>query len=66
MRFQSINQKTPNVTTTIEIKGGATELARDLETRVAEDPERFARLSLKFPSDSNPIYLDRTLASNKE
>ena len=54
-----------NVTTTIEIKGGATELARDLETRVAEDPERFARLSLKFPSDSNPIYLDRTLASIK-
>ena len=36
-----------------------------METRVAEDPERFARLSLKFPSDSNPIYLDRTLASIK-
>ena len=53
----------PNVTTTIEIKGGATELARDLETRVKEDPERFARLSLNFPSDSNPIYLDRMLAS---
>ena len=53
----------PNVTTTIEIKGGATELARDLETRVKEDPERFARLILEFPSDSNPIYLDRTLAS---
>ena len=34
-----------------------------METRVKEDPERFARLSLKFPSDSNPIYLDRMLAS---
>ena len=47
------------------LKGGALELARVLETRVKEQPDRFARLSLKFPADANPVYLEHTLAGLK-
>ena len=32
-----------------------------LEAQVIEEPGRFARLSLKFPVDANPVYLERTL-----
>ena len=45
------------------LKGGAVELARELEAQVIEEPGRFARLSLKFPVDANPVYLERTLAA---
>ena len=45
------------------LKGGALELARALETRAREDPVRFARLSLKFPKDANPVYLELILAA---
>ena len=48
-----------------EITGGAWELAQTLEARVKEDPDRFGRLSLSFPADANPVYLDRTLAGLK-
>ena len=48
-----------------EFKGGAWELAQVLETRVKEEPDRFARLSLKFPPDANPVYMERTLAAFK-
>ena len=47
------------------VTGGAWQLAQVLECRVKEDPTRFARLSLKFPVDANPVYLDRTLAGLK-
>ena len=47
------------------LKGGALELARVLEARVKEQPDRFARLSLKFPADANPVYLEHTLAGLK-
>ena len=47
-------------------KGGALELARTLEERVKEEPERFARLSLRFPVDTNPVYLELTLSGLKE
>ena len=47
------------------LKGGALELARVLETRVKEQPDRFARLSLKFLADANPVYLEHTLAGLK-
>ena len=47
------------------LKGGALELARVLETRVKEQPDRFALLSLKFPADANPVYLEHTLAGLK-
>ena len=41
------------------LMGGARELAQVLETQVQEDPNRFARLSLRFPPDANPVYLER-------
>ena len=48
-----------------ELKGGAWELAQVLETRVKEEPDRFAHLSLRFPPDTNPVYMERTLAALK-
>ena len=48
-----------------ELKGGALELARVLEARVKEEPDRFVRLSLRIPTDANPMYLERTLAALK-
>ena len=48
------------------LKGGAHELAQALEGRVKQEPERFARLSLKFPAEANAVYLDRTLSALKE
>ena len=48
-----------------EIRGGALQLAQDLERRVNEEPERFAHLGLRFPVDANPVYLERTLAGLK-
>ncbi len=47
-------------------KGGALELAEVLQEFVKKEPERFARLSLRFPSDTNPVYTGRTLAGLKE
>ena len=44
-------------------KGGAWELAGELNDRAKVEPDRFARLSLEFPSDANPVYLDRILAA---
>ena len=46
-----------------DFRGGAPELARDLASRVREEPVRFARLALKFPSDANPVYLAWTLSA---
>ena len=47
-------------------KGGARELARSLQGRVEEEPERFARLSLRFPSDANPVYIEHILMGLKK
>ena len=47
-------------------KGGASELAGMLQECVKEEPERFARLSLRFPSDTNPVYLEHVLSGLKE
>lgn len=47
-------------------KGGARELARSLQGRVQEEPERFAHLSLKFPADTNPVYMEHILMGLKE
>ena len=44
------------------VTGGAWQLAQVFERRASEEPDRFARLGLKFPVDANPIYLERTLA----
>ena len=47
-------------------KGGASELAGMLHECVKEEPERFARLSFRFPSDTNPVYLEHVLSGLKE
>ena len=46
-----------------EVTGGAEELAQVFGECVKEEPERFARLSLRFPADANPVYLERTLSA---
>ncbi len=48
-----------------DLRGGATQLAQELETRVKEEPDRFARLSLRFPPGTNPVYLELTLSALK-
>ena len=47
------------------VTGGARQLARVLEKQTREQPERFARLGLKFPVDANPVYLEGMLAGLK-
>ena len=47
-------------------KGGALELARMLQEFVEQEPERFALLSLKFPSDTHPFYIEHILNGLKE
>ena len=47
-------------------KGSAWELAGTLQKLVKQEPERFARLSLKFPSGTHPYYLEHTLSGLKE
>ncbi len=44
------------------LKGGASQLARELEQFTRNDPERFGRLALRFPVGTNAVYLDRVLA----
>ena len=39
-----------------EIVGGATELARELESRAKSEPDRFARFFLRLPEDSNSMF----------
>ena len=47
-------------------KGGALELARMLQDFVKKEPERFARLSLRFPAGTHPDYIGHTLGGLKE
>ena len=56
----------PTYFTLGEFKGGATQLAQALATRASEEPERFARLSLRFPVDTHTAYLGHTLAALKD
>ena len=46
--------------------GGALELARTLEGFVKEEPERFARLGLKFPVGTHHYYIEHILSGLKE
>ncbi len=48
------------------LKGGAFELARQLQTYVEQEPERFARLALRFPEDTNYAYYDHVLYGLKK
>jgi hypothetical protein len=43
------------------LKGGAIELARQLQTHVEKEPERFARLALRFPMDTHWAYHEHLL-----
>ena len=43
------------------LKGGASELSRELESKVKENPARFARLIHKMPDDSNINYFEAIL-----
>ena len=52
--------------TALDRRGGATQLAQSLASRVRDEPARFARLSLKFPPDANPVYLAFTLSALKD
>ena len=42
-------------------RGGAHQLSQVLGKLTKDDPRRFAHLSLTFPADANPVYLQRTL-----
>lgn len=46
--------------------GGAVQLAQSLESCAKEEPERFARLSLRLPAETNPVYLNHVLRGLKE
>ena len=41
--------------------GGASELSRVLENQVKQEPERFAELVMRFPSEANPSYFRAVL-----
>jgi len=41
--------------------GGAHQLSQVLEESVKNNPERFARLAMKFDASMNPVYMQRTL-----
>ena len=47
-------------------KGGALELARLLQEFVEQEPERFSRLSLRFPLGTHPFYMEHTLNALKK
>lgn len=47
-------------------KGGAVQLAQMMQERVKQDPERFARLSLRFPPGTHPSYITYILSGLKE
>ena len=46
-------------------KGGAYELAQQLTEQAKAEPERFARLSLRFPVGTHPAYIEWVLDSLK-
>ncbi len=48
------------------LKGGARELARVLQSHVEKEPERFARLALRFSADTHYAYLYHVLSGLKE
>ena len=47
-------------------KHDSEQLAQMLQEHVKEEPERFARLSFRFPPDTNSVYLECTLMGLKE
>ena len=49
-----------------DFKGGSHELSQVLGRLTKDDPHRFACLSLTFPADANPVYLQRILDAMKD
>lgn len=47
-------------------KGGARQLAQVLQLQAKQNPQRFARLLLRLPVDTNPTYFDDLLRSLSE
>lgn len=43
------------------LKGGAHELSGVLEAEVKKEPDRFAKLALRLPANTNPSYFDAVL-----
>ena len=43
------------------LKGGASQLGHVLQDRAKQEPARFARLLLRFPENTNPIYFTNVL-----
>ncbi len=48
------------------LKGGARQLASSMKPLIIKEPERFARLALTLPEDTNAIYFDWILMSLSE
>ena len=42
-------------------RGGAFELAGQLQDLLKQEPERFCRIALQLPADANPVYMDNIL-----
>ena len=55
-----------NISYEDHLRGGALELAWNLEGFVKEEPERFARLSLRFPVGTHHYYIEYILSGLKE
>ena len=49
-----------------EPTGGAWQLGQVLEAQAKQDPNRFVQLALRFRTDVNPVYLDRTLVALRD
>ena len=48
------------------LRGGAEQLAQSMESCVKEEPERFARLSLRLPAETAAVYIKYVLTGLKE
>ena len=58
--------ESPTHSMSLHLRGGASELARSFASRVRDEPDRFAHLSLRFPSGADPVYLVGTLTALKD
>lgn len=43
-------------------RGGASQLAMQMQECLKQEPERFSHIALKLPLDANPVYLERILS----
>ena len=64
--IEKYDGESPTHSMPLHLRGGAPELARSLASRVRDQPDRFAHLSLRFPSGADPVYLVCTLTALKD